>query len=935
MASAQANIRLSRPSFANDGAVSRPSVTTPHALALTSKQRVISVDMLQTITRILRSVGPRVEAAALQEAMQDPRASEFVAAAMAQAEASTSNESTITGNVSSASFFHTDGSVKRPSTASQLSTTDEAPAPVKLAALLRASNAASATETPSTQENTGATDSIWTGVSGTKPQQVSSVHATWSCDTAVPGSTRSPRSRVACAHSADGVARTQGQRHATQTEQHAGEAYRFPSDWFTVTAIERLTRAHHATSSPPAADSRGYCMEASSQSNLPVDGHDDVGAPPPRTTLSTSIGSYSSLPASTDASLEAPAAPPRDAAANTHCNSLARFPSSSPPQTPCTSGYVASDDRITATTAQPPLFVDNTLLDPASGRFLFGGHAFREEARVLYVPPMASARPESMTSRGSEAFSPAAAARRRVLGGASATVRPTVGTQGSETSATLMLVREYFPLFTISTPDGGGGGERVPISVDANAATPPDDIFVQSFSLLPPWLTQVPPNRYHLLSEAVAIACVCQALPGCVTVVTPFSHLLRCGRCVSLAAATPRGSQRGFTLPLRSPSVNAEGAGSQPASHKGAQLTCRGSGFAARKSPPTSVRASNSSFPIPNDDQEVEVARIAAVAERVSAIPPDTLNASLAAVLYCLTFFGASVERRQRIREVFAAVRVLQRFFRRCLAVKRRALRRMTRIWCKLEVEARLKLQQHRALPTAVERVDAVANMILQEHMLTSLDYKRKLIQDEWARRRAAFAKWKEEEEWNDLFAEEQQAQIERNMKEKNEKTDKGKGEEAVAQTPPSSLPQQSSSQSSLSRVVRPRSARLTAEEEQHMADAFEKRHGQPSSKGPTASSTPAVTSSSLVAAGVSAVQGAALSPSLAEAEALAQRYEAARRRFCSWYIDPHELLYLSHQRLLETLKGSVLSMEKVQSELNRAAAEMARDAAGGTPHNT
>ena len=119
------------------------------------------------------------------------------------------------------------------------------------------------------------------------------------------------------------------------------------------------------------------------------------------------------------------------------------------------------------------------------------------------------------------------------------------------------------------------------------------------------------------------------------------------------------------------------------------------------------------------------------------------------------------------------------------------------------------------------------------------------------------------------------------------------------------------------------------------MADAFEKRHGQPSSKGPTASSTPAVTSSSLVAAGVSAVQGAALSPSLAEAEALAQRYEAARRRFCSWYIDPHELLYLSHQRLLETLKGSVLSMEKVQSELNRAAAEMARDAAGGTPHNT
>ncbi|KPA76680.1 hypothetical protein ABB37_07529 [Leptomonas pyrrhocoris] len=980
MSSPQPNVTPPGARLPGETSYLRSSLTVQHTLALTSKQRAISVDLLQAIARLLRGLGPRLEAAALQEAVQDPEASEFVSAVTAHAEANGLTDGAMTSSFSTASpsSSNVDGG-SRPSL-SPLTSFDEALATVKLAAVLRTRNTASA-KAKEDAATTAATTANGASSVRTRPWRVSSVNVTTSTPLDVPSATRSQRSSFENVRRRSIRRESIGKDISMRTDHQDSFAYRFPPDWFAAAAIERLSGSHSA-SNPSTADRGEHRAETPPRLCSLAEGHARRAAsvyhtptitPPPSLSPSSHVTRTKSTPV-TVARVSAEAAPsfvsspskpppprPTTAAATstptkehtppstgpaaTVFRSPTPFAPAFPTQVPSRpNSRSAPDDRCTVITAQPPLFVDNMLLDPSSGAFLFGGHAFREEARVLYVPParsmMASA---TMTGGNSElltsATQPGTADR-----APDAVVRGS-GSSRHATPAALLLVREYFPVFPLSAFSGFSG--RSSPSIDAGAA-PLDDIVIQSFSLLPQWLTQVPPNRYHVLSEAVTIACVCQALPGCVTVTTPLSRFLRGDRAVSLTTAlhgsqqasqligtfsafgdvlrTAAGDYVGLTsppFPPLSPGGSAVDAPLQ--SHSFAGAVTDSTDFA---SPPCFAMTLNPVSPASPAEvgSEEEAPLITAVAERLSAVPPDVLDESLTAVRHSLAFYAEYVLRRQRIRDVLTGVRVLQRFFRRCLAVKRRAVRRMMRIWRKLEVEARLKLQQHRTLPSAVERIDAVANSILQEHMLTSVDYKRKFVEDEWVRRRAAFAQWKEEEEWDALFAEEWQAQTIETTAHISHRDNSEAGDVDVEEKD-DAMEIATPEEPCCSSPARPRSARLTAKEEQHMEDAFQRRIRQRlKSQQTTGCPLPTLsTKSPLVAAGVAAVESKASSPSLAEAQA--QRYQGALRRYCSWYIDPHELLFLSHQRLLETLKGTVLRMEEVQSELSRAATEAAGEA--------
>jgi hypothetical protein len=1007
MRSSSPNANLPGTRLLSETPFARLSLTATPTLALTSKQRTIGTDLLQTVTRLLRCAGPHLEAAALQDAMQDAEASEFVSAAMAQAEASAvSNESTVVGSSASAipsvPFFHVESSGTLQAAARRSTSPHAELAPLKPATVLRTRPSVSTTVAHSsiTTEESCIHDTGNDGSTGTtthtRPQRQSSHYGSSFSTTELLSVTQSPHSCATTSSSRGfperkAAALVSVKERATRQDNHS---YHFPLDWFSADAVERLAAPLPALGRPNVSVDKGEPhTTVPLLEEAPVERHIESGVPPQRTTaatapstassvassstlplphhsksLSTAAFAWADAPAAAASSLTSPVsdAPPtrsfplpkhqytRDGAADGKLNSLSSYLNSMPSltQAPRPSGFGVADDRVTVVTAQPPLFVDNMLHDPASGKFLFGGHAFREEARVLYSPSTFPVQADAATTSGESdrssagaAAAAAIAARQRLFRLASATAAAGTNTRRHEATAALVLVREYFPVLTISATGaggvgGGGGCGQGLVSINASVATR-HDIVVQCFSLLPSWLTQVPPNRYHLLSEAVTIACVCQALPGCVTVVTPLSRFLRGARHASLTA-TSQASQltnsvSAFGGMLRVPPGGLDGTSEQRAlaqkcNYIGVIADGGGGGGDSAAGEPHAFSIHSATLPIPDNQEELEESRIMALAERLSAVPPDVLDEALATVRYSLAFYADYVTRRRRLHAVLHAVRVLQRFFRRCLAVKRRALRRMTRMWRTLEVEARLKLQQHRVLPSAVERVDAVANTILQEHMLTSLEYKHKFIQDEWVRRRAAFAKWKEEEDWNVLFAaEQQQARLqEKNAPRGSGGTDGNNGSRSndggsgndhdggdakAAHTPVGVL--------RLSSPARPRSARLTAEEEQRMADIFQRRSEQRENllHGRGCPATTFATVASTLAA-----VGEARSPPTLDA-AQAQRYQTALRHFCSWYIDPHELLYLSHQRLLETLKGTVLRMEEVQSELNRAAAEVVKDA--------
>ncbi|AYU82071.1 hypothetical protein LdCL_330015800 [Leishmania donovani] len=820
-----------------------PSSITAAALALTSNQRLFSEATLRSIALLLRHTAAQIEAAALQDAMEDPVASEYIMTSGGRAEEH--NVSTASVSVPVASFVA--GDADRSALSSRSSSGSGADWVSGMSAPSSAHGAATrSTVSPSSHSQRGS--KIMAQVPSTLALPSSappdgSRHSR--CSPPLLELRRRPRA------SFSGTFVDQAIRAAGAAASSPSYSYSFPEKWFGPPADALALNAAQRSAADTLLNSstKRASMTASK------------GFRPrwqPRT-------SSSKFTFARDASLVA-------ASRSQSLNTAVFLPDPSPARSPApvthrnSSSHADWNKVLAVATSQPPLFFDNLLFDPATNRYLFGGHAFREEVRVLQAP--AADASVLAASRADDAGS-----------GDSVTKHP----RGSP-SPWLLLVREYIP---VSAECSIVGDEQQPLSASGGSV---DAVVVQCFSLLPPQLAHLRPNPYQLLPESTITMCLLVALPGCVTLATPldvFLHDMR--HSLLMVAGSSLGHLLGSSQETTKEVRRGPGSGTQLS-----VATVSPSASTARVSflrPSTSLKAtsgkgvsvaSSSSAATPvslgTAERDRDATRIAIVEERLAQIVmPDILDEAMHAIYGTLVVYCIQYEQRRRMLVVVGAVHVLQRFFRRCLAVMERAVRRMVRLWRQLEVDARLKLQQYRPLPTALERLDAVANSILQDHMLTSVSYKRSFIAAQWAVRRRSFAQWRQTEEWDSVFA----SHVRR-----KEGNSNGTAADSASEK-------------------RPRSARLSAGEELRLESEFNKRRGW-SSKVMTKCAEPS-------------------SPSTT-AESYAEREQAAIRRFLSWYIDPQELLYLSHQRLLETLKGSVFQMADVQLELRRAANRLTKE---------
>ncbi|CBZ29892.1 conserved hypothetical protein [Leishmania mexicana MHOM/GT/2001/U1103] len=819
-----------------------PSSTTA-ALALTSKQRLLSEATLRSITLLLRHTAAQVEAAALQDAMEDPLASEYIMTSGGRADEHNVNPTTV--SVPVASFI--DGDADRSALSSRSSSGSGVDWVSGMSVTSSAHDAAThSTDSPPQQPKRGSktmaqASSMLTSssVPENRPQQSCCSPSPWELR-------RRPRVNFS------GTLVDHAIRAVDAAISSPSYSYSFPEKWFGPPAD---ALALHAVQSSAGDTLLNPSMKRASMTTAkgfrprwqprtsPLKHTFTREASSPAASLSQSLSTAVFLPERS---------PARSPTTLTHRNSFSNH---------------ADWSKVSAVaTSQPPLFFDNLLFDPATNRYLFEGHAFREEVRVLQAP--AADASVLAASRSDDAGS-----------GDSVTNHP----RGSP-SPLLLLVREYIP---VSAECSIVGDEQQLLSASGGSV---DAVVVQCFSLLPPQLAHLRPNPYQLLPETTTTMCLLVALPGCVTLVTSLDVFLHDMRH-SLLMATGSSLER----LLSSSQETTKEVRRRPES--GAQspvTTVRPSASTARVSflrPRTSLKAvcgngvsgaspSGAATQVSPDaaERDRDATRIAIVQERLTQIVvPDVLDEAMHAIYATLVVYSSQCEQRRCMLAAVDAVHVLQRFFRHCLAVMERAVRRMVRLWRQLEVDARLKLQQYRPLPTAMERIDVVANRILQDHMLTSVNYKRAFIVAQWAARRRSFAQWRQMEEWDSVFA----SHVRRR---------EGDADGAVTNS---------------AAEKRSRSARLSAGEELRLESEFNKRRGW-SSKVMTQCTAPSFPSTTV--------------------ESYAEREQAAIRRFLSWYIDPQELLYLSHQRLLETLKGSVFQMADVRVELRHAANRLTKE---------
>ncbi|KAG5495053.1 hypothetical protein JKF63_02106 [Porcisia hertigi] len=754
------------------------------AFALTSKKRLFDENTLRLIVALLCHAAAQIEAAALQEVMADPVASEFIMTGVGRAEDQSATSPSATAPVVSSSFGN-----GKPSPPSSASSSESVAGGV--------ANASTAPTKPSSPVGSPLQHGCLSPPSSEPPPQP------------LPSMARTLVEQAICAASA--------------AVKGPSYSYSFPEAWFCPSAEAAAAHAgqnsamRNPNSSPPGASA------ATAKGFGPLW---QVLAPSSKfiQTNSTLAAADSHSPSSSTVVF----LPPPSRVSNPDAAMRRNFFFSH-----------AVPKVSVAVTAQPPLFFDNMLFDSATDRYLFDGHAFREEARVLQVPAADASSLEVCPVGNTEEENHA------------------TGHTHNPLLPSLVLVREYIPL---SASGGDLGDEQGQLGVRESGSTA---VVVQCVSLLPPQLTSIRPNPYHFLPTTSVTQYLLVAAPGCVTLVTPL-HIFLYDKGSSLLTAAGSSLRRFWITP--------QGVANEACGPRGAETL----------SPTTTVglsaSASRASISPPNislsaADKDRETARVALIEQRLAQnVLPDVLDEALNAIKSTLMMYCIQYDRRRYMRASIHAVRVLQRFFRRCLEVKRRAVRRMIQIWRQLEVDARLKLQQYRSLPTAVVQMDTVANNILQEHMLTSVGYKRAFIEDQWELRRDAFAKWKEEEEWADVLL-------------SADWSKEDSSDVSVSDSPAEK---------------RPRSARLSVSEQLRLDSEFRRRS---SSKR-------------------LALKCALPRPSSSTDEVYTERERAAIRRFRSWYIDPQELLYLSHQRLLETLKGSVFRMEEVQVELKRATSE-------------
>lgn len=537
----------------------------------------------------------------------------------------------------------------------------------------------------------------------------------------------------------------------------------------------------------------------------------------------------------------------------------------------------AQDGAKVALTTEPPLFFCGMLLDPVTEKYLFGGAAFYEECRVLRVPIDPCNEFMNLVKEKTGLFK--------------ASGEGLVPEKSSQRSNARILLREYVSL---KRADHG--------------------FIVQTFSVLDS-NCRIDSRRNHLVPPTTARSLLDRVRAGALTRAFALQQVV-----------TFKAVRRGSNIEERIKSVSNNS--SLPSLENGDSLLP--TLFFTRNVIPRFFRNPlrklwkrnrSSAMPVSKCRFRKDLSRPMEeetffLSQDISLRPTADLEMQQNAPMYMkaidhikayLNFFKDSFSFVTMVRIFFLSVRRVQHFFRHCLAKKQRAMTKMVWLWRHLEVECKVKLHHYHPFPSSMERVDMIAANLLVPQMITTREYKEKLIRELWEKQRQDYKKWKKEYHEDEFLK-----KTGVSMLAETEKTyrviPRLPSSQIRSATPFSDV--ELALEKALEALQQTNSAEETEEELEAKDEGTDFTFQQVDTNIFHASSKCESTVAEGRRSTVEDIQK--------------NRMKDEMHRLFGWYIEPEKLLYESHHRLLTSLKESVLTMEEVRLEIQRLSLERA-----------
>ncbi|ORC90548.1 uncharacterized protein TM35_000083460 [Trypanosoma theileri] len=375
---------------------------------------------------------------------------------------------------------------------------------------------------------------------------------------------------------------------------------------------------------------------------------------------------------------------------------------------------------LAAVTVRPPRFTAGMLWN-AEDRFLLGGTAFLEEARLLQLRLPGGSRSSVNTtsvSLGADSSGPGKTTGQEGGGGGgdqTSNLKPHADNSEQRTHVWFLL-REY-----ISVSKAGLG------------------CMVQTFSIIPSHVS-LNVTRSHSIHYSLIQGILEQCAPGAVTRAFPLSMLLPQSVALRANSATIGGA---LNTPAQCSRTQAEFAHTgmesmfAPMDDSLSFMTTK-SLFSTSPHRPSKVKHT---WRQPLGDEVylrfTNPKLYAWVIQRQPAVLTSSINIISEYIRY-----SQRLRFRRKMSRLLRAVRTIQRFFRVSLGRKKRAVQRMLHQWRQLELDCRERLKIHTFLPTATNRISFIVATVLWQHIVTTDQYKLSMLEEQFSARRAAYKKW-------------------------------------------------------------------------------------------------------------------------------------------------------------------------------------------------
>ncbi|RNF26063.1 uncharacterized protein Tco025E_01692 [Trypanosoma conorhini] len=482
-----------------------------------------------------------------------------------------------------------------------------------------------------------------------------------------------------------------------------------------------------------------------------------------------------------------------------------------------------TSEVLVAVTVRPPQFAAGMLWNGCDS-FLLGGTAYLQEGRVLQIRlPCSTKSMESATTSPSTGASQA---------NCDAGSRGGDGGNGQKCAVRLLL-REF-----ISVSKVGMGS------------------MMQTFSLIPEHVS-VKVTRNQTLQYGLIQTVLDQCAPGAVSRAFSLQMLLptnlRCGIKLPLLEVAKEPCAASNRTAEGAPTGDGELQSKEIEEGHSLSMTQRPS-FITDKLGPISAKVFKRQ-PLGNEAYLVYTnPKLYALVMKHS---PAVLTANTNAIREYLKY-SQRLRFQRLVRQLLTAVYTIQRFFRHCIAKKRRAVSCMLKRWGQLELDSREQLKKYTLAPATVDRIGFIVGSVLWQHIVTTREYKMAMLEEQFSLRRAAYRRWCAQRLEEDL--------------------------------------------------AKYKTARRTSLSASLMTDL-----GATEKASSTACSE---------LAGASAVQGGkVIDVTLGRSHhRWISNWECVLHARFGWYIDPEELLQESHRRLLISLRNSILTMADVQEEMKKKA---------------